>query len=211
MTLLAAILQPVTGRFLVAADRLAPPSDDQTGTPHALYVDKWTTVSRAPRLMWGWSGSRLVGERLQAWLDDEADCSGWTTLKSGVSYELRRLNLDRTGERDLRNLTECLIAGFVDGEPGILHVGFRGELSWRADVPQNDPWFMGRSHLKADFAWEYARRFPPAKGTVTRHFFDLMHLVISDDDLLGGFAAWDIPPDRDPTRIVCEEPQQARG
>jgi hypothetical protein len=106
-------------------------------------------------------------------------------------------------------ITDCLVAGFIASQPGICWVRAYGASNWRSDDPETEPCFIGHSAVKADFAWQFITRFPPAEGATSENLCRLMRLAVADDFLLGGFTAWVIHPDSAPERIDFDEPTVA--
>jgi hypothetical protein len=203
MTLLGAVFDHTTGDILVAADRRATRSTDPTSTRHLADVDKWHPLAGSLTLMWAWSGSQMVGEPLGAWLDSTADHSSWAVLQAGVCEELKRLNL-ALGKLP-GSLTECLIAGYIGNQPGILYAPVYGAPKWRPGETEIVPCFIGYQPTagQVDFTWHYVNRLPLGKRTLTKQFYNIMRLAIEENMVLGGFAAWQITPHAN-KRTVCE-------
>ncbi len=154
-------------------------------------------------LMWGWAGSGVIGGPLREWFKRERTWTNWEAIRDEVASELVRI--DGSAARD-KGSTECVVAGFVDQTPGILHVFSDGGTSWNCNGPNTTPRFIGVWSRETGFVWRYAHRYPPAKGNTTQHFCDLMRLSIQANILLSGFTAWQIRPDAEPKKIACEAP-----
>jgi hypothetical protein len=189
------------GSILFATDRLVIAHDLMMGgRGHLLDDGKGRTFPWATSLMWSWAGMETVGAPFEDWMN-EANASSWDALRNGAAQELRKLNLVymRSGQGIV--ITQCLIAGFIGGLPGILHIGGFGTTNWRPEsTPKTDDQFVGRSRLGAAVAWDYVQQHYPADRTAS-HFCDLMRFVIARDPGLGGFAAWRIPSDGLPERL----------
>lgn len=204
LTLLGAIYLPENGHILAVADRAAS-SWDSTGTAGGGgFVDKWMVVPGASALLWSWVGSEVIGVPFGVWLESEADTSSWDSFKAGASQRLKAFS---TTQSPGKSTTEVCVAGFLAGVPGILHIQPYGVVNWTEAVPAVAPMFVGSSRFGVSLAWDFAE---PHLGDQSRveAFCGLFRLVIARDQLLTGFAAWDISPDAAPKRIRCENPPE---
>ena len=137
-------------------------------------------------------------------MKNEARSTDWPAFCE--TAQAKMLDVFETHLEQGKYLTgHLLVAGFLDGQPGILRVEHFGDINWdSADVPLAEDTFAGRSYLGLAAAWDYVNaNYPPTD--VGKAFRDLVRYMIRNDRLLGGFAAWHIPPVGEPARLLSRD------
>jgi hypothetical protein len=190
---------------MAISDRLTyQPGDHTSGRTY--YQDKWARVEGAPTLLWAWAGYSDVGSAITPPIEQSA--SNWDTLVATVPRMLRSFCGQFSDPRPHLTLTECLVAGWIGGVPGILYVRADGTIGggWGPNGPRLDEKFVGTGSFSADVAWKYATRHLGAPKTAA-NFRALLDLVIHEEPQLDGFECWDIPPGGPPVKLEAIDPR----
>lgn len=198
LTLLAAAY--LDGRFAAISDRRNVYPRDNSA--RADYYDKWTPVPvETARAVWGWSGWSDVGCVSAGQVKRSA--SDWATLRTVLCRALGSMC-----QQVPTHQSECLVAGWLQGVPGIVHFRFDGTTEgWDAptDIPPTTDRFVGVRSYGADLAWKYATECLRADRS-TNNFRAVLDLVIHEEALLNGFAGWDVGREEMPVRVEAVEP-----
>lgn len=195
MTLLGAVYLP-NGRMACVSDRMhLRVGEGPLGGERLADGGKWMVVEGARHLLWGYAGSDNVGTALAPIVNEAA--SNWTALKSTLSLQLPYI-CARFGYP-----TDCLVAGWTDGVPGILAVATDGTARGTDQSPPADR-FVGFGCMGVEMAWMYGTQNLKAERSA-EHLSALMRLAIGlQQTRLAGFDRWEISPEDVPTLEVSE-------
>lgn len=145
MTLLAAV-RDGDDAMLVASDSAEVDSDNRSEAAELLLVDKLAPLSAHP-LVWGWAGNGEVGGHIGAYLDSLRTIDEWASFAEGLGPAVAEANRKPWLTGPVTR-TECLVAGIVGGEVGVVAAKADGQTRVAYDFL-----FLGWGRVAARVGW----------------------------------------------------------
>jgi hypothetical protein len=146
MTIIAAV-HDGKGTVLVGADSAQMNSDNHSESASLELVDKLSRLGDH-LLVWGWHGSDGQGDRIGAYLEASADAvDGWPSLVESAVAAVKRANSEGWIQTP-NSRTQCLIAGLIGEEVGLLTVDADGRAKQSSDAL-----FLGWGRVAALVGW----------------------------------------------------------
>ena len=149
MTLLGAAI--FDGYVVFGADQLTAETDSTDTIGVWTLRDKGHRVLGFPHVKMGWAGSGRIGDPIRTRLDRVPSCA-WEDLQSA----LVRITVDENKAHPDEPRTDCLIAGYVNGVPGILYAKWDGDtrlLTTPENPSEPDAFFVGTAMYAIAYAW----------------------------------------------------------